>query len=183
MYRVMLCAVCLFALLIKVATAQTLGLWPTHLSEITKKSDLVKLGETTFSVYFWDIYKAQLSTSSGTYPIDLENDTLVYEIEYLKPITAEGLVERTVEQWQHLGLKEDTYQAYLPLLLQMWPNIKAGDTLSLVLIHHSSGFYHNQKYIGSLSYPQFGIQFVDIWLAKNTSQPQLRNELLGSSAH
>lgn len=101
------------------------------------------------------------------------------EGKYLKDISSVELLERTVEQWQHIGVETEKYQDYLSLLQQIWPNINKGDTLSLIFDKRSSAFYYNQELIGIVDSPQFGQLFIDIWLAKNTSQPNLRKELLG----
>jgi hypothetical protein len=156
--------------------------WHNNLNTIIENQQFKKIGETTFSILFWDLYKSKLLTTSGNYPIIDDNDKLIYEINYLKDISSTDLLKRTIEQWQHIGVEAENYHAYLPLLKQIWPDINKGDTLSLIFDKQSSAFYYNQELIGIIDFPQFGQLFIDIWLAKNTSQPDLRNELLGKIA-
>jgi hypothetical protein len=150
-----------------------------HIKEPLDKQKFIPIGETTFTVLFWDIYSSQLLTTSGSYPVKNTNDNLLFDIHYLRDITSEDLIKRTVEQWQHLGTTEEKYQRYLPILQRLWPNIKDGDSLSLLIYQGRSVFYFNNQYQGVIDDPEFGEIFLAIWLSDRTSQPRLRNELLG----
>jgi len=155
----------------------------TSLKNLKEQSSFHQIGETTFSIFFWDLYKSRLVTTSGKYPLGDVNEQLIYEINYMTDISREDLIERTVEQWQYLGLPIERYQQFLPTLANIWPDIIEGDTLSLLMDHKVSAFYFNQQYIGSIDVPEFGQMFLDIWLAENTSQPKLRLQLLGQTRH
>lgn len=154
------------------------GTEPAH---ITKVSDLKKVGEAKFSVLFWDIYKSKLFTSSGQYPKALDNETVLYQITYLRDITRKDLIEKTIEQWQYQKVESDLYSGYIPKLENIWPNISEGDNLTLVIDKNVSYFYYNAKCVGIISEHEFGRLFLDIWLSQNTSQPKLRSQLLGKS--
>ena len=78
-----------------------------------------------------------------------------------------------------MGITEEKYQRYLPILQRLWPNIKDGDSLSLLIYQGRSVFYFNNQYQGVIDDPEFGEIFLAIWLSDRTSQPSLRNELLG----
>jgi len=145
------------------------------------KSNFKRVGAAKFSVLFWDIYQSTLLTTSGKYPLNDKQEQLLFEINYLKDISSDELVKRTAEQWQHIGIAVDRYQTFIPKLKRLWPDISKGDTLSLVIKNQHSAFYFNQQYIGSITDASFGQHFINIWLAKNTSQPELREKLLGNS--
>jgi len=145
------------------------------------KNHFKRVGTANFSVLFWDIYQSTLLTTSGKYPLSNKQEQLLFEINYLKDISSDELVKRTEQQWRHIGIPVGSYQAFIPKIKQLWPDIKKGDTLSLVIKNQQSAFYFNQKYIGSITEPTFGQHFIDIWLASNTSQPKLREQLLGNS--
>jgi hypothetical protein len=152
-----------------------------HLSQLLESHYLVEIGNTTFSILFWDLYQSKLLTTSGQYPVEGKNDFLLYEIKYLADISSDDLIKRTQEQWQHIGLEEKEYQGFISKLKVIWPDISKGDTLSLLVDSEASHFYFNEAYIGSLVDGNFGQVFLDIWLAENTSQPNLRAELLGEN--
>ncbi len=153
--------------------------WPTTLSTFQQQNELKVVGNAIFSVLFWDLYKSELSTSSGKYPQSSKHDNLIYKIDYLKDVTAVDLVDYTIEQWQHLTVSEQQYTDYLPQLKAIWPNIKAGDSLALVVKNNSSAFYHNGELLGAMDGENFAPLFLDIWLSKETSEPKLREQLLG----
>ncbi|HBY87063.1 MAG TPA: hypothetical protein DEO86_14455 [Colwellia sp.] len=118
-------------------------------------------------------------TTSGKYPVDITSDKVLFTISYLADISSNDLINRTVDQWEHLGIQSERYTSYLPKLKGMWPDIKEGDSLSLLIDQGRSVFYFNQQYIGVINPSEFGQIFLAIWLSENTSEPNLRLELLG----
>ncbi|PKI14853.1 chalcone isomerase family protein [Colwellia sp. 12G3] len=156
---------------------------PSSLKNSLDTATFVSVGETTFSILFWDLYKSELLTTSGKYPIEINKENLLFDINYLADISSEDLIERTIEQWEHLGLTPEEYLPYVPVLKNIWPDTKDGDSLSLLIHEGRSVFYFNEQYIGVINAPEFGPLFLAIWLSENTSQPSLRAELLGSITH
>ncbi len=144
--------------------------------ELTK-SQLKLVGQAQFSVLFWDIYASRLYTPSGQF--DGVKPEVLFEITYQKDITKKDLIERTVEQWLHLGVKESDYQRFVSQLGTLWPDITKGDKLALQVGKNNSVFYMNDKYIGQIEDKWFAGLFLDIWLSPQTSQPKLRLQLLG----
>jgi hypothetical protein len=160
-------------------SVQVMGKSLNTLENIIQEQDYIPIGETTFSILFWDLYKSKLLTTTGTYPIKTDKDKLLYQIKYLTDISSKDLVNRTVEQWQHLGVAPELYAAYLPILNKIWPDIEEGDSLSLYVNNNKSVFYFNNNLIGEINQPEFSQLFLDIWLSEKTSEPNLRLELLG----
>ena len=154
--------------------------WQSTLNGIVKDQPFTMIGKATFSILFWDVYNSKLLTTSGKFPMQSNNETLIYKIEYLKNATAEELITHTIEQWQHLEVTAQNYQPFLPKLSKIWPDIKSGDSLALVMTQQSSAFYYNNKLVGSIDDPKFGPLFLDIWLSEKTSEPALRQQLLGN---
>lgn len=146
-----------------------------------KQLNFNEVGRAKFSVLFWDIYKSTLYTKSGQYQADNSPCSLIFEIEYLKDITAQSLLERTIEQWQHLGISATEYQQYIPLLKAIWPDISSGDKLALLVEGHRSIFYFNQLKVGIIEQKGFSQLFLNIWLSPNTSEQKLRTQLLGDT--
>lgn len=137
-----------------------------------------EVGKARFSIFIWDVYESRLLTDSGNYESDIQQD-LRYEITYLRDISSKELIKRTIEQWQHLGFQQQSYTDYLPALTASWPDIRAGDKLTLLVKDNKSAFYHNLKLTHVIESQQFAPLFLDIWLSKYTSQPKLRAALLG----
>jgi hypothetical protein len=137
-----------------------------------------KVGSAQFSVLFWDIYNSHLFTKSGRYEENSDQD-VIFKIEYLKDITAKELIKRTVEQWQHLKYKKSDYETFIPNLKRIWPNISAGDSLTLYRNNQSTEFYFNNMNIGDIDNEEFYKLFLAIWLSPDTSEPELRQSLIG----
>jgi len=142
-----------------------------------------EVGSTKFSFLFWDIYNSTLYTKSGVYLPENPALELIFEIAYLKDITAKDLLNKTVEQWQHVGFAEVEYTEFIPMLKAMWPDITSGDTLALLVNNNQSIFYFNDIKIGVIEQPAFSQLFLAIWLSEKTSQPELRTELLGEKVN
>lgn len=141
-------------------------------------SELKKVGESKLKVLFWDVYNASLYNQTGEFQEDLYPQAL--KISYLRDIEAEDLIERTQQEWERLGVKQETYSPWIPLLVEIFPNIKKGDTILLnVSKNQHSEFYFNDKSIGKITDKQFGPHFLRIWLDENSSYPAVRNKLIG----
>ena len=109
-----------------------------------------------------------------------ENRSGRTDFEYVNiDITNEDLLSRTVEQWQHLAVDKTLYQPYEAPLLSIWPNITEGDKLLLWNKQGRSEFYYNNRFVGAIEDAYFGELFLSIWLSEQTSQPDLRAQLLG----
>lgn len=138
----------------------------------------VQVGNATFTFLFWDIYNSRLFTKTGKYD-DNSGQDLLFKINYLKDISADELIKRTVEQWQHLKYDESKYQHYIPKMKAIWPDIKSGDSLTLYRKNQTTIFYFNNEEVGNINDKSFSNLFLDIWLSNNTSQPKLRKQLIG----
>lgn len=181
MYKVInyLLLICILQTMLPIKVIATELTTPNTLERVLNSQTYINVGETTFSILFWDIYKSNLKTTTGKYPLESDRDKLIYQINYLEDITSKDLIMHTVEQWQHLGVEVERYQAYLDVLAKIWPDIKDGDTLVLYVNNNKSSFYLNNNFIGEIEQPAFSQLFLDIWLSENTSEPDLRLELLG----
>ena len=98
----------------------------------------------------------------------------------MRDFEAKDIVKATKEQWEHLN-KPDLSQKYADKLLNIWPNISKGDSLMLETdVNGKSTFYYNDEKVGQIDDVQFANDFLAIWLDKNTSEPALRQQLLGN---
>lgn len=193
---------CIYALFILSAfslnTYATQNASATHTKNEALASSLLNLkevGKARFSVFLWDVYDSRLLTNTGLYPHPVaEQQTVVLEIKYLRDIKQKDLIANTIEQWQHLNIPESTYQTYIPLLENIWPDINAGDSLAIKVTQNKSIFYYNSNFLGDISHQNnqahtlaikqhFGQLFLDIWLSPATSEPKLRKQLLNIASH
>lgn len=157
-------------------TTHTKSTPPQLLNEL--RASLTEVGSARFSVLFWDVYDSSLLTPTGTFD---NPSKYLLEITYLRNIKSADLIERTEEQWQHLGIEAIQYQNYLPQLKALWPDIRKGDRLSLWVDRNNASFYFNNELSGSIDDGVFGNLFASIWLSPDTSEPKLRKKLIGQS--
>lgn len=149
-----------------------------------------KLGAGEMSFMFWSLYKAELysansqpsTTAAEVASILTSPQDKALRIEYLRQIDKQDLLDATQEQWQHLGYRSGDIVRWLGPLDNFWPSVTEGDVLTcLVTASGVSHFYFDDKPIGTIEDPEFGVAFLSIWLSPQTSQPALRARLLGLS--
>jgi len=141
-------------------------------------SELKKVGEAKLKVLFWDVYNSSLYSQTGAYQAEQFPQAL--KINYLRDIDADDLIQRTQDEWQKLGIKKETFKQWIPLLTNIFPDIKKGDTLLLnVSEDQQSEFFFNGETIGKITDQTFGKSFLRIWLDENCSYPKVRNKLIG----
>lgn len=136
-----------------------------------------KVGEARMEYLFWDVYDATLFTPSGSYRA--AQNPVKFTLTYLRDFDAKDIVKATNEQWEHLGMAQLSAR-YGDKLLNIWPDIKKGESLTLLTDEQGySIFFHNNKQVGRIDDSAFANDFLAIWLSENTSEPAIRNQLLG----
>lgn len=102
------------------------------------------------------------------------------QITYARAISVDDLVGATESAWEDLGLLDAKAATWLPQLKQLWPDVKAGDTLVLHIDQaRQARFYYNGRLLGSVADAEFGPRFAAIWLHPDSSESTLRRQLLG----
>ncbi|MDN7124201.1 chalcone isomerase family protein [Pseudidiomarina sp. 1APP75-32.1] len=145
----------------------------------TAASSLQTVGSTRLSVWFWDVYDAELLTDSGNYK---DYDRRALRLSYLREIEAADLVDTTKEEWQRLGIEiTPTHQQWLAKLNRIWPDVQAGDCLMLVEnAQGQSQFFNTDKELGTIESSEFTDDFLAIWLSPDSRFKEERNELIGA---
>lgn len=139
---------------------------------------LQKVGDGTMSWLFLDIYDASLFSFDGRYISGQYPQALT--INYLKNIKRKKLINATKEQWNLQNIENKHVKYWLQSLDKIWPDIKKGDSLTFYVAENKKGyFYLNESFLGGINSEAFSEAFLAIWLSEKTSQPQLRQKLLG----
>ncbi|GLO60730.1 hypothetical protein MACH09_12380 [Vibrio sp. MACH09] len=138
---------------------------------------LDKQGEGEMNYLFWTLYKAEYFIE----PQHAVNEqTSALRITYYKSISKQALIEATEDQWRELGYKPMDILLWLEPLKQIWPDVSKGDQLTFVQLANGAGeFYFADQAIGRIDDNGFSSAFLSIWLSENTSEPELRRQLLG----
>lgn len=157
----------LFIIVFTLSFSQSLSAIPTQ--------GLKSVGTGTMSWLFWDLYQITLYSSDGHYQNQEYPQAL--SIQYLKDIDKADLITATKEQWGHLNI--NWQPQWLEHIERLWPNIKKNDNLTLLILENgNSQFYYNQAKLGNIDDHNFSKAFIAIWLSPNTSEPELREQLI-----
>lgn len=142
---------------------------------------LKKVGEARMQVLFWHLYDSSLFTATGRY--EPEARPVRLEIRYQRNIRSADLVERTASEWRQLGIAQARYTPWLAQISKAWPDVSPNDILAIeVDSHNQSTFFFNGKPLATLDDPDFGKNFLAIWLSPSTSQPEHRLALIGEKS-
>jgi hypothetical protein len=147
-------------------------------SQASPLDNMQKVGQAKLKILFWNVYRSTLYSQDGRYVGS--HLPLALRIHYLRNIDAEELVEKTADEWRKLGLPGAQTKPWLDQLLQIWPDIKKGDELLLLVNEdRSSAFFFNDMPLENITDVEFGSNFLRIWLDKKSSYPKLRKQLIG----
>ena len=153
---------------------------PAGLQNTTGFPSLYAVGHGRLTWFGLSIYQASLWTATGDYQNLNESIPIALTITYQKNIASDALAQRTIEEWSQLGIfDKDTRAAWGQRLSQIWPDVVPGDSITtLVTAAKKTQFYHNNALLTVLDDPTFGIALLSIWLDPNTSEPDLRAQLI-----
>ncbi|NTS77756.1 chalcone isomerase family protein [Catenovulum sp. SM1970] len=154
-------------------------LFATHTTVLaSSQTQFRSVGQAELSLMFWSIYTSELFTHNGQY--QRGQRPLKFTINYNIDVKAADLIEKTHEEWDKQSLKHPNKEQWTSSLTNIWPNLKEGDQLSLLITENNTSiFYLNSQEIGQIEDPDFGQFFIDIWLSEKTSRPELRRSLIG----
>ena len=145
--------------------------------------NLKLVGKANLSIWFWDIYDAELYNTSGQYQSDDDptiNRPLLLKITYNRKISSEDLIEETASQWERFDISEIKKAQWLESLRSIWPSVNDNDHIMFYI--DADGFCHffyNDRYIGSVEDHQFSRHFANIWLARDGPHPDMTSRLIG----
>ena len=141
-------------------------------------ADLEIVGQAKLEVFFFDIYHSTLYSVDGKYTED--NYPVALDIEYLRNIKAQDLVETTEDEWRKLGFNSNQIASWLPHIATLWPDIKKRDKLLFRIEKDgTSEFFFNGESLKKISDTEFSKAFLAIWLSEDCSYPKLRKKLIG----
>lgn len=139
------------------------------------------VGSTDVHWAVFKLYNITLMTHDGVY--QSEEYPLALEIRYYRDIDKEDLVKATGDQWAKLGISTERRKDWLPQLLSLWPDVKENDKLRIeVDVSGENTFFYNGDRIGGVGSKEFSRAFLAIWLSRDTSRPDLLEELTGGQS-
>jgi hypothetical protein len=139
------------------------------------------LGQQRFRVWGFEVYDARLWTLPGFAAARFEQQPLALELAYLRELKGAAIAERSLKEMRRVGnLTAELEARWLAEMQRLFPDVRRGDRL-LGLQRPGEGafFWLNGQARGELRDAQFARLFFGIWLSPQTSEPALRQALLG----
>ena len=130
-------------------------------------------GEMTW--FGFSLYRATLWVA-GESP---ESSTTALQLDYLRDIPRERLVQTSLDEMRRLGAAESQLKNWESDLRRVFPDVKEGE--SIVGVHypgHGARFFHQGLATGEISDAEFARRFFAIWLDPASRSPSLRTALL-----
>ncbi len=127
------------------------------------------------------IYHARLWVGPGFRADKPTEHPAVLELEYLRDFKGADIAQRSLKEMRRAGpLSEAQAQRWLSQMERTFPDIRAGDRLTgHFQPSRGASFWHNGRPTGQVADADFASAFLGIWLASTTSEPAMRQALLG----
>ncbi|MES2957928.1 MAG: chalcone isomerase family protein [Pseudomonadota bacterium] len=171
----------LAALWVPTVVAQANGPAPSEVRTDLPGARLQGQGRLRF--FGLHVYDIRLWTLAPLRADDALRTNAALEIEYARPLKGALIAERSLTEMKRVAeISAADGERWLTGMKALFPDVQPGDRITGV---HRPGegvrFHVNGGLIGELRDASFARLFFGIWLSPRTSEPQLRNALLGSA--
>ena len=143
-------------------------------AQLAGEAKLRYLGLHIYDIRLWTL-GADLRRSPYAAPLALE-------LEYARSLGGKAIAERSLKEMQGIDTVGDAQaERWLAQMQQIFPDVKSGDRLTGVQRPGEAAlFFVNGELRGEVRDAEFTRLFFGIWLSPRTSQPRLREALLGT---
>ncbi|MFN3611517.1 chalcone isomerase family protein [Tepidimonas sp.] len=148
----------------------------------------VRVGEGTLRFLGLAVYDARLLAPPGWHAEALGRTPLVLELTYRRAFRGADIARRSLEEMRRAGPIPATDEATWRAAMQrIFPDVGPGDRIAGVWLPGSgarftlTGADGQRRALGDVADARFAERFFGIWLAPTTSEPGLRQALLGSA--
>jgi hypothetical protein len=153
-------------------------------AEITAAVPEARLnGQSLYRYFGFAVYQIRLFVPPQFNRDDYAKSTFALELQYQRDFAGADIAERSLKEMKRAsGITDAQGAQWLEKMKALFPNIKEGD--KLLGIHQpgvGARFLFNGKPIGEVKDAEFSRRFFGIWLGSSTSDPALRQTLLGGA--
>ena len=137
------------------------------------------VGQGRLTVFLWDVYDAFLYAPGGQWRPD---QPFALKLSYLRRLYGQKIAERSTIEMRGQDFKDEEKLAlWDEQMRRFFPDVDEGTSLTgIYTADGRSLFFFDNQEIGIFDDPEFGRQFFGIWLNESTSEPDLRQQLLGA---
>ncbi len=134
------------------------------------------IGNANYSFLFWDIYDAELYSTSKKY----NSNELAIILKYNRSIDKETLIRETINDIkEQKSISNQQLEKWKSLLETIYIDTKKNKKFIAIKINNKSIFYYNNKKLHESFDEEFNQLFFDIWLRSNSKNPNFTKTLLG----
>ncbi|MDO8903143.1 chalcone isomerase family protein [Hydrogenophaga sp.] len=134
-------------------------------------------------VWGFEVYDASLYTVTGFNAEQFADHRFGLELSYLRSFKGNDIAQRSIDEMR--GVTELTSvqaEGWLKTMIGIFPDVQRGDRITGVHVPGSGArFYLNDRLLGDIADEAFSRSFFGIWLSPKTSQPRMRETLIGQS--
>ena len=127
------------------------------------------------------IYDAQLWSAEAVTG-DGADQALALVLVYARQLVGEQIASRSLKEMNRIGrINDEQSSRWLTAMTPLFPDVKDGDRLTGIQRPGvATRFFLNGQFRGEVADADFTRLFFGIWLSPRTSEPRLREQLLGS---
>lgn len=167
---------CAFALLMSAVIASAHSLPDVVSRDI---AGLAVRGEAVMRFFGLKVYDVRLWTQMKAFT---HTEPFVIELVYDMALNGKDIADRSVKEMRAQGVGDEAkLRRWGEQMTKIFPDIRQGDALiGVSLPGKEARFYTRDKLIATVPDPEFSKAFFDIWLSDKSSEPGLRQKLLGA---
>ncbi len=141
-------------------------------------------GSGRLRVYGFQVYDARLWSPVPGGLEEWRTAPLALELQYLRRLDGKAIAERSLTEMRRQGdIAAATAERWLGEMTRLFPDVVAGDRITGVhLPGDGARFFINGKLKGEVRDAEFARWFFGIWLSTRTSEPAMREALLGGAS-
>jgi len=141
------------------------------------------LGNGRLSFLGLHIYDARLWIDEGFSADRFDRHALALELQYARTLYGRLIAERSLDEMKRAGgISETQAGRWLAEMKRAFPDVVKGDRITGVQRPEEGvRFFHNGTLRSELLDTDFTRRFFGIWLSPQTSEPKLRQSLLGTA--
>ena len=142
------------------------------------------LGSATLRFLGLRVYDGRLWVGATAPGSDWQATPFALELQYQRNLKGELIAERSLKEMRRQGeIDEVTAERWLGNMKQLFPDVQPGDRITGVnLPGVGARFFVNGQLRGELREVEFARVFFGVWLSPRTSEPAMREQLLGLQA-
>jgi hypothetical protein len=141
------------------------------------------VGSGRLSFVMLHVYDARLWSRGAVDAASALAVPVALELEYARSLPGRRIAERSlVEMRRGSAIADNDADRWLAWMSATFPDVERGDRITGVHRPGESARFHlNGRLRGELREPEFARRFFAIWLGPQTSEPALRDALLGGA--